>query len=157
MTNPQTSMMSPINFGFILDKTPNTNYLVQKVEIPGMQLGIAQTPSPGLVRIINPGNIEYGDLAITFKVGEDMSDYLEIYNWMIELGHPDTLDQYSRSFYDATVLIMDSAKRPKISVRFTDCIPVSLSQVNLDSTMEGVQYLDATATFRFQRFFYTIL
>lgn len=157
MTNPQTSMMSPINFGFILDKTPNTNYLVQKVEIPGMQLGIAQTPSPGLVRIINPGNIEYGDLAITFKVGEDMSDYLEIYNWMIELGHPDSLDQYSRSFYDATVLIMDSAKRPKISVRFTDCIPVSLSQVSLDSTMEGVQYLDATATFRFQRFFYNVL
>ena len=157
MTNPQTSMMSPINFGFILDKTPNTNYLVQKVEIPGMQLGIAQTPSPGLVRIINPGNIEYGDLAITFKVGEDMSDYLEIYNLMIELGHPDSLDQYSRSFYDATVLIMDSAKRPKISVRFTDCIPVSLSQVSLDSTMEGVQYLDATATFRFQRFFYNVL
>lgn len=157
MANPQTSMMSPINFGFILDKTPNTNYLVQKVEIPGMQLGIAQSPSPGLVRIINPGNIDYGDLAITFKVGEDMSDYLEIYNWMIELGHPDSLDQYSRSFYDATVLIMDSAKRPKISIRFTDCIPVSISPIELNSTLEGVQYLDATATFRFQRFFYNVL
>lgn len=157
MANPQTSMMSPINFGFILDKTPNTNYLVQKVEIPGMQLGIAQTPSPGLVRVINPGNIEYGDLAITFKVGEDMSDYLEIYNWMVELGHPDSLAQYSRTFYDATVLIMDSAKRPNISIRFTDCIPVSLSPINLDSTIEGVQYLDATATFRFQRFFYNVL
>jgi hypothetical protein len=156
MTNPQTSMMSPINFGFILDKTPNTNYLVQKVDIPGLQLGIAQSPSPGLVRIINPGNIEYGDLNITFKVGEDMSDYLEIFNWMTELGHPDSLAQYSRSFYDATVLIMDSAKRPKISVRFTDCIPVGLSPVSLDSTLEGVQYLNATATFRFQRFFYTV-
>lgn len=156
MTNPQTSMMSPINFGFILDKTPNTNYLVQKIEIPGMQLGIAQSPSPGLVRIINPGNIEYGDLSITFKVGEDMSNYLEIYNWMIELGHPDSLQQYNRTFYDATVLIMDSAKRPKISIQFTDVIPISLSAISLDSTLDGVVYLDATATFRFQRFFYTV-
>lgn len=156
MTNPQTSMMSPINFGFILDKTPNTNYLVQKVEIPGMQLGIAESPSPGLVRIVNPGNIQYGDLSVTFKVGEDMSNYLEIYNWMIELGHPDSLQQYNRTFYDATVLIMDSAKRPKISVLFTDVMPISISPISLDSTLEGVMYLDATATFRFQRFFYTV-
>ncbi len=157
MTNPQTNMMSPINFGFILDKTPNTNYLVQKIDIPGMQLGIAQTPSPGLVRIINPGNIEYGDLNVTFKVGEDMSDYLEIFNWMTELGHPDSLTQYNRTFYDATVLIMDSAKRARISVKFTDCIPIGLSPVSLNSTLEGVQYLDATATFRFQRFFYEVI
>lgn len=85
-----------------------------------------------------------------------MSNYLEIYNWMIELGHPDSLQQYNRTFYDATVLIMDSAKRPKISIQFTDVIPISLSAISLDSTLDGVVYLDATATFRFQRFFYTV-
>lgn len=156
MANPETNLLSPINFGFVLEKTPNTNYLVQKVAIPGMTLGIAQTPSPGLVRIINPGNIEYGDLTITFKVGEDLSDYLEIYNWMVQLGHPDSLEQYTRETFDATVMIMDSAKRPKIYIRFTDVIPISLSPIDLDSTLQGVQYLDATATFRFQRFFFKV-
>lgn len=154
MANPQTSMLSPINFGFVLDKTPNTNYLVQKVDIPGMQLGIVETPTPGFVRIVNPGNIQYGDLTVTFKVGEDLSDYLEIFNWMVELGHPDNGEQYERTFHDAAVMIMDSAKRPIVTIKFTDVIPMSLSPLEFDSTLQGVQYVDATATFRFQRFFY---
>jgi len=72
----------------------------------------------------------------------------------VELGHPDNGDQYNRTFHDAALMIMDSAKRPIITIKFTDVIPVSLSPLEMDSTLQGVQYVDATVTFRFQRFFY---
>ena len=152
----EVNFLSPINFVFKLDLIPNTEYNVQQASIPGMSLGVAQTPSP-FVNLYFPGNIEYNPLDITFKVGENMSDYLEIFNWMTSIGHPDSLSQYQNIKSDATLLILDSAKNPNISIRFTDCFPISISNLEMDTTLSDVQYITARATFKFQRFYYNIL
>lgn len=149
----QTNFLSPINFVFKLSITPNTEYNVQHVTIPGMTLGVAQTPSP-FVKIINPGNIEYDPVEVTFKVGENMADYLEIFNWMVSLGHPDSLEQYRNITSDASLVILDSSKNPSINIRFTDCFPVGLSPIEMNTTLEDVQYVTARAAFKFQRFYY---
>lgn len=156
MSTPESNMLSPLNFGLVMERTPNVNYLVQKVQIPGLNLGTADIATP-FVRIINPGNLAYGDFQVTFKVGENMTNYMEIFNWMVTLGHPDSLDQFDNIKSDATLFIMNSAKRPQIKIKFTDCIPTALSAINLDTTLPSVQYVDATVSFRFQRFYYDIL
>lgn len=120
-----------------------------------MVLGVAETPSP-FVKITNPGNITYDTLDLTFKVGENMADYMEIFNWMISLGHPDKLVQYSNPKADATLVILDSAKNANITIKFTDCFPVGISPLLMDTTLQDVQYVTAVASFKFQRFYYNL-
>ena len=150
----QNNFLSPLGFSFILDKTPLTNYSVQHVSIPGINLGSANIPTP-FVRVVNPGNITYGDVVITFKLGDDLADYLEIYNWMIALGHPDNLSpQYQNIRSDGRVVILNGTKNAVMDVSFTNMYPSSLSPINFDSTLTDIQYITCTASFTFDRMYY---
>ena len=149
----ENNLLNPLNFYFKLSKTPDTEYLVQGVSIPGINLGAVQTPTP-FVRVTNPGNMTYDDLRITFKVGENLTSYLQIYNWMVELGRPDTFDQYKYEPFDASLLILNSARRPVIDVKFTDVFPTSLSPIDFDATLTEVQYVTVDATFSFDRMYF---
>ncbi len=151
-----TNLLSPINYAFKLTRTPNVNYAVQQVSIPGLNLGSIDIPTPH-VRLPFQGNINYDELRITFKVGEDLANYLEIFNWMNALGHPDGYSQYEDQKSDASVIILASSKRPSISVDFTDCYPTSLSTLDFDSTITDIQYVTVDATFKFTRFYYNVI
>jgi hypothetical protein len=132
------------------------NYAVQQVSIPGMNLGSIEIPTPH-IRLPFEGNITYDELRVTFKVGEDLANYLEIYNWMLALGHPDGYSQYENIKSDATVIILASSKRPSIAVNFTDCYPTSISSIDFDSTITDIQYVTVDATFKFARFNYEMI
>lgn len=149
----ENNLLNPLNFYFKLSKTPNVEYQVQSVTIPGLNLGSVQTPTP-FARLTTPGNVQYDDLLVSFKVGENLSSYLEIYNWMTGLGRPDNFEQYNYVESDASVLILNSAKHPIINVRFTDIFPTSISPLDFDATLTDVQYVTATATFAFDRMYF---
>lgn len=149
----ENNLLSPLNYTFKLKKAPNVEYLIQQVSIPGMNLGSVQTPSP-FVRLTHPGNITYDEVRLTFKVGENLTSYLEIFNWIEALGRPDSYSQYDYTATDATLVILNSAKRPVINVLFTDIFPTSLTGLDFDSTMTDVQYMTVDATFAFDRMYY---
>lgn len=154
MTATQNNL-SLVNFKLKFKRLPEVEYRVQSVSIPGLELGSIDRPSP-FVRIPYPGNLTYGDLTVTFLVGEALADYLEIYNWMIALGHPDSLTQYEKGneFSDCSVVILNSSRTAQIAVKFTDAFPISLSTITFDTTLQDVQYATATASFKFGRFYY---
>jgi hypothetical protein len=149
----ENNLLSPLNFSFKLKKAPNVEYLVQQISVPGLNLGTATSPTP-FVRLTHPGNITYDDLRITFKAGENLTSYLEIYNWIEGLGRPDSYQQYDYTPTDATLVILNSAKRPIINIQFQDIFPTSLTSLEFDSTMTDVQYMTVDATFSFDRMFY---
>lgn len=106
----------------------------------------------------------YSDLSVTFKVDEDMVNYLEIYNWMVGLGKPHNFEEYKKLknsdyglYSDADVIIKSSQKNPSIKFSFTNLFPISLTSLNLDTTLEDVVYVDVTAEFRFDTFSVTRL
>lgn len=149
----QQNSLSQLNFRLKLYTLPELEMRVQSVVIPGLNLGTIDIPTP-FVTIPEPGNISYEQLTVNFMVGEDMKDYMEIFDWMVGLGYPDGLGTYTRKFIDGSVLILNSNQRVLKNVRFTDMYPVSLSDVNFDSTLSEIQYVTATASFRFSRFYY---
>lgn len=149
----QQNSLSQLNFRLKLYTLPELEMRVQSVVIPGLNLGTIDIPTP-FVTIPEPGNISYEQLTVNFMVGEDMKDYMEIFNWMVGLGYPDGLGTYTRKFIDGSVLILNSNQKVLKNVRFTDMYPVSLSDVNFDSTLSEIQYVTATASFRFSRFYY---
>ena len=155
------NFLSPLGYKFILQRVPHVEYFVQSVSLPDMTSPTADTPNP-FVRLKNPGDhIDFGDLSVTFKVNENMDNYLEIYNWLVSLGKPVSFDQYNlkSSFSainitsddlirsDISVIVLTSGKNPNIEFRMRDCFPTSLTSIQFNSTDTGVEYIEATATF----------
>lgn len=157
------SFLSPLGFKLQVKKTPHVNYFVQKVNVPSVTLGTADIDSP-FTKIPFPGTkLTFGNLQVTFKVDENMVNYLEIYSWLRDVGFPDNFAQYNniagRSitsgdgvYSDITLIVLSSAMNPNIEFTFFDCFPVDLSEITFDSTSADVDYLTATVSFANRRF-----
>ena len=133
-------------------------------------LGEAQIPTPFIRMPIAGDHINYGDLQLTFKVDENMKNYLELYNWITAIGFPDNFDQHKAVdpkyvsygsgegvYSDATLMILSSAMNPIHEITFIDAFPVALTDFQFDSRAMDVEYIEATATFRFRKFNITTL
>jgi hypothetical protein len=157
------SFLSPLGFKLQIKKTPTVNYFVQKASIPSITLGAADVDTP-FTKIPFPGTkLTFGNLQVTFKVDENMLNYLEIYSWLRDVGFPDNFAQYSNIagqqmtsgngvFSDITLIVLSSAMNPNMEITFFDCFPVDLSELEFDSTLSDVDYLTATVTFALRRF-----
>ncbi len=156
------NFLSPLGFKLTLGRAPNLSFNVQEARIPGLQLSQTETPTP-FISIPNASHITYNPLSISFRVGEDMDDYLEIHDWMVGLGAPESFEQYKalkdaepgnpRTVYsDITLLIMNSSMRPNIKVTFEDAFPISLGDLQFNTTDTDVNYIQCTADFRFLKY-----
>lgn len=161
--------LSPLGFRFSIKKLPNVNYFCQSVSLPGISLGSIEQSSPFGI-IPKPGDrLTYSNIPIRFRVDEDFRNYIEIHDWMVGLGHPESLDQTRElsaaspgpvrrlgtvaSFVsDGTLTIQTSHKNASINIFFQDLFPVDLTELTFDSTAGDVDYLEATATFRYRRY-----
>lgn len=148
------NFLSPLGFKFAIKKTPNVNYFVQSVSMPGVSLGSANLPTPFVRVPIAGDHLGYGDLQITFKIDENMTNYLEIFNWLKQIGFPDTFDQYDPTnvYSDATLTVLSSAMNPKFEVQFYDMYPTDIGGINFNTISADVDYIETIATFRFRSF-----
>lgn len=147
--------LSALSYKIKIAGATNLEMRCQSVTIPGLVLGTGQVATP-FIMMQEPGAINYGGpLTITFSVGENLTDYLEVYNWMTGLGQPDGFDRpYNRKFSDASVMILNSTYKSIFNVRFTQIFPLSISPIEFSSTLTEVQYITAQASFNFDRFYY---
>jgi hypothetical protein len=153
-TNP--NFLSPLNFKFSIKRAPHINFFIQKVSIPSITLPSYESPNP-FVKIPEPGeHINYGDLDITFRVDENLKNYLEIHNWIRALGKPKDFSEYKalsdKKTYtgdsirsDISLMILSSAKNANYEIVFVDAYPYDL-------TDQSVDYIEATASFKYVLF-----
>lgn len=155
------NFLSPLGFKFILLKAPAVEYFIQSINIPSLALGTANVPTPFVRMPFAGDHLEFGELSVSFKIDEDMKNYLEIYNWMKGLGFPDNFNQYKAIdstttndgiYSDATLVILTSSKNPNMEIRFKNMFPVNLDPVQFDTTQTDVEYVSTTATFKYQSF-----
>jgi len=164
--------LSPLGFRLLLDRIPTTTYFVQSAGIPSIQLGDYTEDTP-LVALPYPGDkLRFTPLTITFRVDEDLTNYQELFDWMMGLGYPETTDQRAalvnqargtglvspgaqdNVYSDGSMIIMTSSQNPNVRISFRDMFPIDLSTLQFDTTAQDVNYLEATATFRYS--LYTI-
>lgn len=166
-TPTNTNFLSPLGFRFQIKKAPHINFFVQSVSLPSLQLGEATVPTP-FVRVPMAGDhMTFGDFNLTFKVDESMKSYLEIFNWIVGIGKPNSYQQYKDLvqnagpgegvYSDITLTVLSSSMRPIHEIIMVDAFPVSLTEMVFDSRMSDVDYLEATASFRFREFTITSL
>ncbi len=159
-TPTNRNFLSPLNFKFQIKKAPHVNFFIQKVNIPSINLPPAVSPNP-FVNIPLPGeHLTYGELNITFKVDEDLQNYLEIHNWITGLGKPEEFEQYKNIadkkewtgegiYSDISVIVLSSTKSANYEIVYVDGYPVSLSGLEFNTIDSDVNYITATASFKY--------
>ncbi len=163
-TPTNKNFLSPLGFKFYIQKLPNVNFFVQKATIPGLAMGGTPMAANPLVAIPYSGeHLQYNEFQLTFRIDEDMKNYLEIHNWLRGLGFPEDFSEYRAIQNEdqflggglktsATFIITSNGKSPNIECVFEDIFPISLSDVVFNTTDETVNYIEATATFRYTQY-----
>ncbi len=158
------NFLSPNGFKLSIEKLPELTFFAQEVNLPGLQLGEPEFGTP-FSRVPVPGEtLTYDSFEIRFMVDERMKNYKAIYNWMVALGFPesytqyvnfvdaadiDTISELATNYSDATLQILTNVNTDNQIVQFYDCFPVSLSSMVFQTQNQDVQYIGATATFKF--------
>ena len=156
------NFLSPLNFKFVMKRAPHVNFFIQKVTIPGVSLSSVTTPNP-LLRIPEPGDhLDFEEMSISFRVDEDLKNYMEIHNWLRSIGKqsfeqygsisrsPSYLGESIKSVISLTVL--SSAKRPNYEITFEDAFPTRISSIEFDTSMEDISYIEAEASFNYTKY-----
>lgn len=155
------NFLSPVGFVFKIKKTPTLNYFVQSVTLPSLSIEPIDMPNPFSKIPFAGTTLSYETLSVTFKVDEDMKNYLELHNWLSGLGFPKQFDQYKRLaekpigegvVSDLTLLINTSSKNPNMEVVFYDAFPISLSTLTFDMTAEEISHVTCTVEFKYGRY-----
>lgn len=159
-TPSNKNFLSPLNFKFNLKRAPHVNFFIQKVNVPALNLPSVTFPNPMVNIPLSGEHLTYGDLDITFKVDEDLQNYLELHNWIKDLGKPINFDGYKKLLEkreytgegqrsDISLMVLSSTKSANFEIVFTDAHPVALSGLVFNTTDETVNYIEASATFKY--------
>jgi len=155
------NFLSPLGWTLLIKRAPNVVFFLQQVELPNIALSSPDFANP-FVKYPTPGDhIEFAPLNLTFKIDEDMQNWLEIFTWLMQLGFPTSYQEYAqvqaiplitglgiRS--DLTLLIHSAAHNPKWEIVFRDAFPVALSgRQPFTSTDPDVNYMIASTTFKY--------
>ena len=82
------NFLSPVGFKFIIGRTPNVDYFCQSAQIPQVEIGVREIPTPVKDYAVPGDKMNFGDLNLRFLVNEDMDNYFEIYKWLKGLTNP---------------------------------------------------------------------
>ena len=165
--------LSPVNFDLQINKLPKTRYFCVGATLPSIALSESEQATTLAIAAYTPGDkLSFDPLGVRFIVDEDMTNYQEIYNWMIQLGPGYDTDDYkglvgstisttgfntrggdfTKMYSDATLIVNTSAGNANIEFTFEDCFPTSLGAVDFKSDESDIPYVVADLTLRYTLF-----
>lgn len=160
------NFLAPTGFKFVIKRSPKVAFFCNEANIPELTLGVANQPTY-LKNIDTPGDkIVFGDLKLRFLVDEDLTNYMELQNWIRGLGYPEYLEQYaelekqtsygekytqtaSNVYSDGTLQVLNSNSVANFQIIFKDLFPYTLSTLTFDATATDIQYFTADVSFKY--------
>lgn len=143
---------------------PSVNEYIQSVSLPGITLGEAQIETP-FIRQPEPGDkLIFSPISISFLIDEHMKNWKEIFNWMIALGFPTSLQQYgvlphqvnradsSQITCDLTILVHDNYSKPILKFNMFNAFPINLGDIPISTVETDAQVPMCTADFMYQHY-----
>jgi hypothetical protein len=157
------NFLNPKNFTFSVKKTPNLNFFVQKISLPGLQLPSPHVENPFNRYPVTGDHISFETIELQFKVDEELANYMEIYNWIIANGFPEKFDQYKtirempkfsgKGIYsDISVIVKDSTMTPRYEFVYRDAIPIALGSLNFETTDSQITFINCATAFIYRDF-----
>ena len=153
------NFLYPTYFKFFMQRLPKMTYTVTKVNLPQFGSDAAVEQDNRFTKIKHtPNRVSFANLEVQFLVDEDMSNWLEIYDWIKSTSlvedHVDFDDNIKDHYSDATLMITNSAMNPNVEVQFKSIFPISLTGIDFDSGVTDLTAVQCTATFVYD--YYTV-
>ena len=157
----ELNQLNVVSFQTNFTRLPNVNFFCQRVNIPAINLGIALQTTPFSDMNYEGDKLTFEQMTMNFYVNEDLSNYLEVYNWLISLGFPDNYKQFnlkesSLNFAanesrtsDMNLILETNKSNPNFSVVFKDAFPVSMGSIELDTAATSLEPIVVDATFAY--------
>jgi len=159
-----TNYLQPTKFLLSIDRIPNTQYFCQTANIPGVSLGQATVNTPRLDFQVAGTKLTYNEFNVRFNIDENIQGWRDIYTWFLAIASPEGTQQSNslteltskrnvlKNYCDGTLTILSALNNSLINVRFINMFPVSLSDINFDTSSSAETILTATVTFRYEYF-----
>lgn len=150
-------------FSLTFTKAPNLAINLQTCSIPGLGMSHTEIGTPFSFLKEPDTKINFSEFPVTFKLKENFDGYLEIFNWMLGLGFPESFTQYANLkgvgeptrkniFSDITLTVLTNKNNANLRVVFKDAFPTFLSQVDFDTQTEDATMIDVAASFEYHMF-----
>ena len=155
----EINQLNVVSFETNFTRLPNVNFFCQRINIPSIGLGLASQATPFSDIPVLGDKLIFEQLTLNFIVSEDLSNYLEIYNWLISIGFPENDTQFNlnnsnveptenlRS--DMNIIINTNKSNPNYSITFRDAFPVSLGSIELDASATSLEPIILDVSFAY--------
>jgi len=160
---------------------PKTEWFVVRANIPSVTLGQAVQATRLIDMPVVGDKLTYDQFYFTFLVDEKLQNYMELHNWLLNIGFPERYTQFQgttrpdgstrpvgkssdpripgfgkdsdRDLYsDITMFILSSKNNPVCRIKFLECFPVSLTNIEYSQQESDTTYAECTATFAYTLF-----
>ena len=168
-------------FKVFLPLFPTTEWFVVRANIPGVSLGQAVQTTPMIDMPIIGDKLTYDDFYVTFLVDEELKNYTEMHDWLINCAAPEKRSQFrgkerpdgipkrpqteimdlilgnvkesdSDLYSNLDLFIMSSKNNPVVKIQMVEAFPISLTNIEYSHQESDVTYAECTATFAFSYF-----
>lgn len=143
-------------FNFALNRLPNTMFRAVAVNLPGINVPAPEASHNQATQYFPGSNTEFETFQMTFIVDENLTNYEELYRWIIQQRFMENYEPRNReeSFLvsDSTLITMTNASNPNRVIKFKDMFPISLGAINFDSRDQSLEPALCTADFRYSYF-----
>ena len=174
---------SQINqFKVYLPLFPLTEWFVTRANIPGVSLGQAVQATPFTDMPVIGDKLTYDDFYFTFIVDEQLKNYQEMHNWLVNIGFPASgsqfkaqarpdgttrasqqiidrstpgrvVDMVDRTLYsDIELFILSSKNNPVVKFQMFESFPTSLTAIEYSQQETDTTYAECTCTFAYTYF-----
>jgi|688.fasta_scaffold05675_1 hypothetical protein len=142
--------LQPSKYSVSFPEISDTIYFCQKINLPGVQLTEMPHVTPNLDLYVPGTKMIYETLEMQFIVNEDLSSWLAIHNWI--RGISTDMGYRTKPRVQAILTIYSNQNNPKMRIKYADVFPLSLGEIEFDTTTDNEHHLISNATFRFNYF-----
>lgn len=161
------NILNPTSFLTVIKRLPNTAFFCTQIQLPGLSISNPDYNNP-FVKIPAPGDhISYENVSFTFIVQENLQNWFEILRWYQEIAFPKDFTQFRKGtvnpdgtaigtenniYSEVEITILDNEKVPMYSFHFMDCLPNSLSALDMSYANTEIGEMTATLTLDYSMF-----
>jgi len=138
------------NFVFTIGHDRELSFSVQQANITAASMSPV-TWGTGSKAIFLPDNVIQNDpLQAQFLVSEDLSEWIELYKWMLLAKNMDvTILQHVKP---CSLILLDSQNLPIVTFEYLDAFPTQVSGIQYTLNEEGNPVVTCTGEFHFNKF-----
>lgn len=162
--NPSnTNYLQGSKFQVMFPRITSVTYFCQSVNIPGLATTSAIQPTP-FSDLKRPGDkLRFGEFRMKFIIDEELFNYQILSDWIRGYTFPCSFEEYRTlnrqsmislnavqpQYSDGQLKILSALNNPKVTVKFINIFPVSLSDIEFNTMQSADDVITAIAEFHY--------